>query len=585
MNRNGNPHHPHVALLSGALLVSLLLTASAASAEESTFVLSAPASVLSLIQTHFSMPTASLADDTDIATFMRRAQREISGLLATEGYFSPAITLDTTSPNGVQTLQVVLGPLTHVSELHLEFKGDLASGTPAQQYRIEQLRRAWPLSAGQVFRSADWEAAKSALLASVTSVDYAAAQIVVSQADVEPAKASAQLMVVIDTGPAFRFGDLSISGLDRYNKNLIERQAPFKKHDAYRRDLLLAFGAHLQSMPQLASAMVEIDNNPTTHQAAPVNVTLTEAKSRRLAVGVGASSNNGLRSEINYLDHNFLDLAWNLSSVLKLEQNRQSLTAGMDTLPDDEGYLLSFGAGSEATQIKGLKTKRNKLGVTRSRSRGQIETRLSLDWQQESRIPAGGIHQTNQALVPDWQWHRRAVDSLLYPRHGMVTELHVGGGSRQLLSNQNFLRSYARQQLYWPAGERDVLSARAELGITLAPSRLGIPQEYLFRAGGSQSVRGYSYQSLGVAEGSATVGGRLMATGSIEYTHWFSQDWGAAAFADTGGVSDTWSTLRLSSGYGSGVRWRSPVGPLALDLAWGQASHSLQLHFALAVAF
>jgi translocation and assembly module TamA len=303
-----------------------------------------------------------------------------------------------------------------------------------------------------------------------------------------------------------------------------------------------------------------------------------------VAVGIGFSSNNGARSEINYLNHNFLGRALNFTSLLRLEQKRQTVSFGIDTQPDDKGYLLSWGVGSEATQIEGLKTVRNKLGVTRSRTRGEIETQTGIHWQQENLKPAGGIQKTTEALVPDWQWHRRAVDDLLYTRLGTVTEVRLGGGSRHLMSSQDFLRSYARGQIWWPIGEHDSISLRGEAGITAAPSRLGIPQEYLFRAGGSQSVRGYAYQSLGIHDAAAIVGGRAMVTGSIEYIHWLNHEWGAAVFTDTGGVSDVLRTLRLSTGYGGGVRWRSPVGPLALDLARGHAANALQLHFSLSVA-
>lgn len=574
------------ATLLSAMLCLAALTSGTAEAQipepDSTLTLSVPDPLRELLKAHFELPGASLSDETARATFMRRAQREIGELLATEGYFTPQVSLHPAGPDGVQVVKVIPGPRTLVSQINIEFKGDLAADDPEHHARIERLRAAWQLKIGAPFRSTDWEEAKTALLALVAREDYAAAQIELSQADVDPAAARAQLTVVIDSGPAFRFGDLAISGLNHYQRNLVARQAPFKTGDPYRRALLLTFGARLQNMPQFASAIVNIEPDTSTHQAAPVQVVLTEAKSRRVAVGAGFSTNNGARSEINYLNHNFFDSAWNLYSTLRLEQNRQTLSAGIDTLPDDNGYLLSWGAGSEATLIEGLKTQSNKLGVTRSRTLGQIETRTGLNWQQENRKAAGGIQEKIQALVPDWQWHRRAADDPLYPRHGNVTEFRVGGGSRQLMSSQNFLRSYARHQMWWPVGERDVISLRGEAGITAALSRLGIPQEYLFRAGGSQSVRGYAYQSLGVHEGAAVVGGRSMATGSLEYTHWLSRDWGAAVFTDVGGVTDILHTLRMSTGYGSGVRWRSPVGPLALDLAWGQTS--LQLHFSLAVA-
>ena len=568
----------HLPALSAVLALTLF---ACSPAQSSALSLSAPESLRALLTANFELP-ATLPDET--ATFMYRAQQEIGELLATEGYFTPTLTLHSVGPDGNQTLEVVPGPRTLVSELNIEFTGDLSSDTPEHRARIERLRAAWALKIGVPLRSSDWEQAKAALLASVAQADYAAAQISLSQATVDPATARAQLFVVIDSGPAFRFGDLSITGLERYDKNLVLRQAPFHTGEPYRRDLLLTLQARLQSMPQLASASVNLSPEAATHLAAPVQVVITEAKTRRVAVGIGLSTNNGARSEINYLDHNFLGNAWNLNTGLRLEQKRQTLSAGIDTLPDDDGYVLSWGIGSEATRIEGLKTRRNKLGVTRSRTHGQIETRIGINWQQENRQPTGGIAQNIQALVPDWQWHRRSVDDQLYPRQGSITELRFGGGSRQLLSSQDFLRSYAREQMWWPVGARDVVSLRGEIGVTAALSRLGIPQEYLFRAGGTQSVRGYAYQSLGVHEGAAVVGGRAMATASLEYTHWFSHDWGAALFTDSGGVSDVLHSLRMSTGYGSGARWRSPVGPLAVDIAWGQASRSLQLHFSLAVA-
>ncbi len=579
-----NSNHTLTARIRCALFSLALLSLATAHAQTSAsaITLSTSEPLQALLNAYVELPAAPLPDDTARATFLHRARQEISGLLATEGYFTPTVTLHPAGPDGNQILEVIPGPRTRVSQLNLSFTGSLAG--PEHDERIQRLRDAWELKIDLPFRSQDWEQAKAALLASVATEDYAAAQIAVSQAEIDPVTARAKLTVIIDSGPAFRFGDIQINGLERYDKNLVLRQSPFHTGDPYRRSLLLTFQTRLQSMPQFSSAIVNLSPDTATHLAAPVRVVMTEAKTQRVAVGLGFSSNNGARSEINYLNHNFMGSALNFSSLLRLEQKRQTLSLGLDTQPDDKGYVLSWGVGSEATLTEGLKTERNKLGVTRSRTRGVIEIQTAIHWQQENLKPAGGIQETTQALVPDWQWHRRAVDDLLYPRRGTVTELRIGGGSRHVMSSQDFLRSYAREQMWWPVGSRDSLSLRGEAGFTAAPSRLGIPQEYLFRAGGTQSVRGYAYQSLGVPDAAAIVGGRVMITGSVEYIHWFNRNWGGAVFTDTGGVSDVMRTLRLSTGYGSGVRWRSPVGPLALDLAWGQASQTLQLHFSLAVA-
>ena len=161
----------------------------------------------------------------------------------------------------------------------------------------------------------------------------------------------------------------------------------------------------------------------------------------------------------------------------------------------------------------------------------------------------------------------------------------MGGAAKALLSDQNFLRSYFRYSQGIPLGKDDSLLLRGEVGITAAPSREGIPQDYLFRAGGSNSVRGYAYQSLGVKDGSATVGGRYLAVTSAEYVHWYEGNWGVAAFVDAGNANDERQLFKMNLGYGVGPRWKSPAGPLAVDLAWGQREEELRLHFSLAVPF
>jgi translocation and assembly module TamA len=291
-----------------------------------------------------------------------------------------------------------------------------------------------------------------------------------------------------------------------------------------------------------------------------------------------------VRNELNFQSYNFLDQAWTLNNAWVLEQNRQTVSAGLGTPPNPDGYRLAWKGSGEKTQIQGLDTQLDKFGVTRSRTLLGIENGIGINWQQERRRPAGAVTATDQALVLDWHWYRRAVDNPLAPMAGSLTEVRIGGASKSMLSDQDFVRSYLRHQSWIPLGTHDVILLRVEAGYTAATSRVGIPQEYLFRVGGTQTVRGFAYQSLGVIEGSAVVGGRAMSTVSAEYTHWFA-DWGVALFTDAGGAADTTPNLRLARGYGSGLRWRSPVGPLAIDIARGKGQPGTRLHFSIAVAF
>ena len=546
----------------------------------------APESVRELLAKYFILPDNLLANENERAIFMHRAQREIPELLSTEGYFSSSVTLQSVTPAGVLQLKVTTGQRTLVTAVNIEFRGELALAQNA--LRAKQLQAEWSLQPGTPFRAAAWDEAKADLLAQVASRDYAAAHLVESSAQVDPIKASAILHVVIDSGPRFMFGELQTSGLERYEKSLVSRRAGFRSGQPYERKLLLAFQNQLQNMPQFSSVLVNFDTNTggnnTGPLTVPVKVHIVEAQSRKLSLGIGYSTNSGVRNQVGYQSYNFLNQAWTLNGAWVFEQNTQTLSTVLDTQPNPLGYHLTWNASGEKTQIQGLDTRTYKFGATRSRTQFGIDTGIGLNWEREQQIPLGAISISVQALVLDWHWNRSAVDNPLFPMSGSMTQLLVGGAGKSAISDQDFVRSYFRQQIWLPLGQSDVATLRIEGGYTAATSRLGIPQDYLFRVGGTQTVRGFAYQSLGIPDGDAIVGGRVMATGSAEYTHWFGQ-LGAALFSDVGGVADVLPELHLSQGYGIGPRWRSPVGPLALDFARGKGQPGIRMHFSIAVAF
>lgn len=547
--------------------------------------LSAPKSVKKLIKKYIPFPEESFINDTAKAAFVRKTKQDIHELLATEGYFTPNITVENLSAGKKLSVKVVPGPRTRVTEVTLEFLGDLANDTAEHRKHKEQLQASWPLTPRKYFRSSVWEEAKADLLSRIAESEYPAAQIISSQAEVDPATATAKLHIVIDSGPVFYFGDLQITGLERYDQSLISNYAPFQKGDPYRRDQLLAYQTILQNLPHFSSVSVSIRPDIAQYQAVPVEVIVTEAHSQKIAVGAGYSTNTGARGEINYRHYNFLNQALNMSSLLRYEQKRQIFSTKIDTIPDESNAIFSLGAKIERTDIEDLKTFNQRLNLTRDRTTEKTQSQLGITWQREERQPVGAPDTTNMALALDGWWRYHDVDNPLHARRGHISEVRVGGGSQYVLSERDFLRMYGRHQHWWPIGARDVLYLRAEVGYTMASSRQGIPQEYLFRAGGINSVRGHDFLSLGVREGDAIVGGRALGTGTLEYVRWFAENWGAALFADIGDAADSWKSYDPSLAYGSGIRWRSPAGPLALDLARRHDNGALRVHFSIAVAF
>ncbi|MCP9760421.1 outer membrane protein assembly factor, partial [Aquitalea sp. S1-19] len=113
-----------------------------------------------------------------------------------------------------------------------------------------------------------------------------------------------------------------------------------------------------------------------------------------------------------------------------------------------------------------------------------------------------------------------------------------------------------------------------------------VPSSLLFRAGGVNSVRGFEYESLGVAGPNGSVlGGRVMATGSLEYLFTVAPHWRLGLFHDMGNAADSWKHFELARSFGFGVRWLSPVAPIAFDLARGDTDRKWRWTMSLGLPF
>ncbi len=598
--------------------------------------LDAPDVVRDALQRGLSLDDAGneALDETAQASLERRLRKEAEEILATEGYFSPRIDLragndsardcvksvlpepvegsDTTagfdrlSPNGGDSLScrssqgymagalvlhVEPGSVAHIGCVDIEIRGAVDAE------RRAQLLKDWSLPSGEVFRQRAWDDAKQNLLDALMSVDHARARLLSSQAEVDVESGRVDLQLVYDAGPRYRYGEIRYSGLQRYPASLAERYTGrIESGDAYRQEAVLATQSELQNTPYFSSVSIELDYDAAAPAqsrgsafaeaiAVPVNIRVRERAPFNVGFGVGVSTNTGARVEGNFRNADLFGRGWELNTGARIEQLQQTVYADVFLPPDPAGHRDSFGTYFQQSDIQDLEIKSWSLAASRVQMRGSVEQRLGLNWQYEEQTPEGSDTTVNRALTATagWVWHY--ADEPQDAAEGIVAQVQLGAAAKALLSDQNFLRTYFRYSQGIPLGKSDALLLRGELGATLANSSEGIPQDYLFRAGGTNSVRGYSYQSLGVQQGGATLGGRYLITVSAEYTHWFDNQWGIAFFADAGQAADNRDVFKLAAGYGTGARWKSPVGPLAIDVAWGQRDEQWRMSFSLAVPF
>ena len=571
-------------------------------------------------------------DLEQLQRLVRDTPEQAKALIATEGYYSPQVSagLDTSGGTPVARVIVEPGEPTLVSDIDLVLQGFVPFEQGGAPYDAAALRNRWSLPVGARFRQADWEGAKRDLLRAVVQSRFPRAQLVETSATVDPETRKASLRVVMDSGPEMRFGELRIRGLKRYPSTIITNLNKIRPGDEYSETALQALQSRLQETGYFSTVEVSADMRAVlnaeiqemkedgddaaapapsaTAQAAdpdapavpgqattgvkppapgptvlPVLVRVTENKQKNVEVGLGFSTDTGARAQVGYDDLNVFGKR--MKSDVIYEQKRQSARADFYWPTTPDGYNDSVGGGVEREDVRGEITTTASVAARRAWGTPELERSLTLEVLAEKREVAGLDTTYSRSIPLTYNVTRRKLDNLLQPTRGYALNWQVGVAPLPLLTDEKFIRGYTRGVYYRPVGETGTLILRGEAGAVFSKDKDGVPSSFLFRAGGDQSVRGYGYQQLGVQEGNAIVGGRYLLTAGAEYQYWFRPPWGVAVFYDAGNAGDKFSDLHPKSGYGVGARWRSPVGPINVDVAYGHAVKKARLHFSLGFTF
>ena len=578
------------------LTLALLLAPGLAQAAYRT-VIDAPAPLKALLTEFLDLvryQERADMNDEQLNFMIATASEQVARLAATEGYFSPKTTVNL-EKNGAQPVvhvTVAPGKRTVVEKLALDISGAVTARSPAQ---AEELRRGWSLRTGAPFRQADWASAKQEGLDVLTRRRYPGARLVDSQARVDADANAAALSASYDSGPLFSLGALRVSGTRRYPESIVRNLNPLQVGEEYSVDRLLEFQRQVLRTPYFSNVVIDIDRNPENASAAPVMVEVTEFPTQRIRGGAGYTSDTGLHVEGLYSNADMFGRAYVLDAQLRLEQRRQFGTLTLSKPPDVDGFIDSAHVSTDRTTLAGVDLRSRRLGLRRARESDRTQTAYTLEYYSDrltqlngAVLPANTVVEpgTHQAVVLGVERTLRRVDSLVFPRDGTILSGQAGMALKGILTDQTFFRVYGRAMRYLPIAKRDVVILRAELGSVVSKGgNSAIPASLLFRAGGTDSVRGYGFQTIGNVRGGTVYPTRFLATGSAEYQHWLSEQWGAALFYDVGTAADNWREKSLFHAIGAGARFRSPVGTVNADLAYGFKARTIRPHLSLGVAF
>jgi len=566
-----------------------------------------PEAVRDYLALHLEIQRYRELDDlgaTEISRLMVAAEANARELLGTLGYFTPTLTLELNeTPQGAKApreivISVSPGEITKVSNVQISYGGPIADDAAAEAQR-DSIRTGWALRAGQPFTQEAWDAAKTTALRSLTAKRFPTGNIEISRAEIDADRQEARLSVTYQSGPAYKFGPLVLRGIQRYDPDGARRIARLPSGQDYDQQKLLDAQQRLASSGYYDSVFLTLDTESGNPLAAPVIAQLREAPLQKVVLGVGFTTDNGPRLSVDHIHNQVPLLGWRAVSRLSVDRDIKSLSTELNAIPDDHGWRWFSGAELKSEQSGSYVVDSGRLRGGRNKSSDHIDRSyfLQYDYAQNRGTNAPP---SASAVTANWGWTGRYFDNNSAPTRGFGLALEVAAGYTLTGEQTPFTRTYARWLGVLPLGSSDDketnarrsrLQLRLEGGAVAAKDSAQIPSTLMFLTGGDTTVRGYSYKQIGtVRADGTTVAGRYLGVASVEWQRPFVYnnkltDWESVMFVDAGAVADKPAELKPKVGVGVGARWRSPVGPVQADLAYGVDTRKFRLHLRLGFTF
>ena len=580
----------------------------------------APKDIRELLETHLELRRFRYQPDLqrrELTRLLGATDANVRDLIGTMGYFSPTVTVELTdTPEAEEPRKVVVkvdpGPPAIIEQSQLRFTGVNAQEELGAAQRL-QIEETWPLKPGERFSQAAWSAAKSGGLKELQKRRYPLARIDTSLADIDADTNKANVNVTYDPGPAYTFGPLKIEGAERYDPVGTARIGRVPEGKEYSQQSLLDAQQRLVSSGYYDSVFLALADAPTQDESgqqrdkeiksqgaevtSAVIAKVREAKMQKWVFGVGVSTETGPRLSIDHIYNKVPGLDWRAVTKLQLDRKNPLISTQLMSLPGEDLWRWFTSAKFERAPAGDFDTNSAQFRFGRSKAEDRIERNYYLQYDY-AKTQGEGAPPGASSLLGNYGWTARYFDNNLSPASGYGLAFEAGAGTTLTPQRSPFGRLTGRWLYLQPIGKRDEdtlrfsrLQIKVNAGAVMAKKDVDLPTTIMFLTGGDNTVRGYGYQTIGArTDNSRVIAGRYMAMGSVEYQRPItikgnSQDFEHATFIDAGTVGDEVNHMYMRVGVGTGIRWKSPVGPIQADIAYGIQEKQLRLHFRLGFTF
>lgn len=535
---------------------------------------SADSAIISLLRSSSQLERLQSKPPASLPALERRIDKDIEAFdkaLRSEGYYANNLSSRIEPDGDIQLIVVTVetGPIFSLETYKVEFRVPRNESAPAAISPTEL-----GIAPGAAARSEDIVAAQRQAVRLLGTRGFPRAQVSDQKAVVDHATMTMSVVLMIDTGPAARFGALSFSGLTGVEEDYLRRLARWPLGEVFDRTKLASLRRELSGTGLFDSVKVSEAEAIGADGQLPVVAEVKERERRSLGVGVDYSSSEGAGTRFYWEHRNIFGEAEKLRGDLVIAELRQELS-GSFIKPDiwqlDQDLRANAGIRHEDTEAFEEQTIEGFLGLERKwRDNWTVGAGTSFEYSiiddQEGEdtfaligLPLTARYDNSDDLLDPTTGFR--IGTSLTPYVGVLTE------------STNFLRGEVNASTYYSVLEEDrlILAARGTLGSIAGEETDDIPATKRFYAGGGGSVRGYEFRTLGpLDDNDDPLGGRSIVEVGFEARVKVTDEIGIVPFVEGGNVFDDEVpdfSEELQWAAGLGFRYYTAVGPLRLDVA------------------
>jgi translocation and assembly module TamA len=554
-----------------------------------------------------------------LAEHQEDAERRATSALRPFGYYHAQVDSELVA-NGDTDWKIILriekGPPVLISSLSLEITGPGQNDPGLQSWLSD-----WPMKKNDVLNQATWEEQKATALTRAEEHGYlnAAFSQHVIELDLEQNRADIRLL--LETGEQAVMGSI-VFEQDLVNPAVLENIPRFNQGQPY--DAWLMEQLRLDLWRAGYFNYIEVVEERRLEESPPrVNLLVkTEARKRNTYQGsVGYGTDTGPRLQAIWARHLLSSRGDSMSMSLGWQQQynevsfrttyrlprkvprRQYWTAELAFKSENQSFKVRPSGSNELItlargnvddyafkpgllNVRGLKRGYQQVFelwyVQYLRERANLtpvdEVSAGFSGRQIAANEFDQLSRDNESLSLGVSWNWPVVRGSGFETVGHNHKARVFTSNTAWGSDIDFTQLYISSKWNTIWHDRWKFLLRGEVGYSDARvyeqfvqvgdelielSVTELPSAYRFKAGGSQSVRGYGFENLS----NNNVGSNNIVTASAELELRFREDWSAAVFFDLGNAFNDWDSTTLKKGAGAGIRWYSIAGPMRLDFA------------------